>query len=139
MLTLRPTPDIAHSSLSGPSITREIAVRVLDDLDANSPREQTDPQRIVLEVSRHFRVTVAELLGKGRTKKVALARQVAMFLLHTELEMSATDVGRMLGGRDHSTVIHGAGKISAGVNEDSRLRQDVLTIKEGIFAPAPPP
>jgi chromosomal replication initiator protein len=120
----------------GAGVTREVAARVLDDLAATSPRDQVDPQRIIQEVARHFRVTLPELLGKGRTKKVALARQVAMYLLHTDLEMamSATDVGRLLGGRDHSTVIHGAGKISAEINEDSRLRQDVLTIKEAIFS-----
>ncbi|MSQ17796.1 MAG: chromosomal replication initiator protein DnaA [Dehalococcoidia bacterium] len=125
---------------AGSTVTREVASRVLDDLAANSPRHQTDPQRILLEVARHYRLTVAELLGKGRTKKVALARQVTMYLLHTDLEMamSATDVGRLLGGRDHSTVIHGAGKISAEINEDPHLRQDVLTIKEAIFsAPLP--
>jgi chromosomal replication initiator protein len=129
-----------HTDASGGGayVTRDMASRLLDDLDASANRDQMDPQRIIQEVSRHFRVTVQELLGKGRTKKVAQARQVAMYLLHTDLEMSATDVGRMLGGRDHSTVIHGAGKISAGINEDSRLRQDVLTIKEAIFAaPAP--
>ncbi|MBM3943513.1 MAG: chromosomal replication initiator protein DnaA [SAR202 cluster bacterium] len=118
---------------SGPAITLESASRVLDELAASSARDSIDPERIVQEVSRHYRVSVPELLGKGRTQKVAQARQVAMYLLHTELEMSATDVGRLLGGRDHSTVIHGAGKISAEINEDSRLRQDVLNIKEAIF------
>jgi chromosomal replication initiator protein len=119
----------------GAAVTKEVAARVLEDLAANSPRHQPEPRRIIQEVARHYRVTEAELLGKGRTKKVALARQVAMYLLHTDLEMamSATDVGRLLGGRDHSTVIHGAGKISGEINEDSRLRQDVLMIKEAIF------
>ncbi len=41
----------------------------------------------------------------------------------------------MLGGRDHATVIHGAGKINCGINENGQLRQDVLTIKEAIFTP----
>ena len=74
------------------------------------------------------------LLGRTRTKKIAQARQVAMYLLSYELEMSPTQIGRMLGGRDHATVIHGAGKINGEINEDSQLRQDVLTIKEAIFA-----
>ena len=54
-------------------------------------------------------MTDHELLGRGRTKKVAQARQVAMYLLMYELEMSPTQVGRLLGGRDHATVIHGVG------------------------------
>ena len=54
-----------------------------------------------------------------------------------ELELSPTQVGRLLGGRDHATIIHGAGKVSSGVNENGQLRKDVLTIKEAIFALEP--
>ena len=56
-----------------------------------------------------------------------------MYLLIYELGMSTTEVGRLLGGRDHSTATHGAGKINGEINEDSQLRQDVLSIKEAIF------
>ena len=82
----------------------------------------------------YYRVSTEALLGRGRTKRIAQARQVAMYLLSYELEMSPTQIGRILGGRDHATVIHGAGKINGEINEDSQLRQDVLTIKEAIFA-----
>jgi len=57
-----------------------------------------------------------------------------MYLLINELEMTPTQVGRFLGGRDHATVIHGAGKINGEINEDTILRRDVLSIKESIFA-----
>ena len=57
-----------------------------------------------------------------------------MYLLIYELELSPTQVGRLLGGRDHATVIYGSGKINGEVNENGQLRQDVLTIKEAIFA-----
>jgi chromosomal replication initiator protein len=73
-------------------------------------------------------------LARGRTQKIAHARQVAMYLLINELEMTPTQVGRLLGGRDHATVIHGAGKIKGEINEDTHLRRDVLSIKEAIFA-----
>ena len=58
--------------------------------------------------------------------------KVAMYLLIYELELSPTQVGRLLGGRDHATIIHGAGKINGEINEDGQLRQDVLAIKEAI-------
>ena len=57
-----------------------------------------------------------------------------MYLLINELEMSPTQVGRFLGGRDHATIIHGAGKISGEINEDMDLRQEVLDIKEDMFS-----
>ena len=65
---------------------------------------------------------------------MAQARQVAMYLLMYELAMSPTQVGRLLGGRNHATVIYGAGKINGEINEDSRLRQRVLSVKEALFS-----
>jgi chromosomal replication initiator protein len=124
---------VAYSQLMSVPITLDSTSRILDDLSADTARHAIDPERIIEEVSHHYKVSGEELLGKGRTKKVAQARQVVMYLLMYELEMSPTQVGRLLGGRDHATVIHGAGKINGEINEDSQLRQDVLTIKEAIF------
>ena len=73
-------------------------------------------------------------MARKRTKRVSAARQIAMYLLIYELELSPTQAGRLLGGRDHATVIHGAGKINAEMNENAALRQDVLAIKEAIFS-----
>ncbi|MDA0734656.1 MAG: chromosomal replication initiator protein DnaA [Chloroflexi bacterium] len=124
---------VAYSKMMNVPITLDSTSGMLDDLTADTARHAIDPERIIEEVSHHFKVTDHELLGKGRTKKVAQARQVVMYLLMYELEMSPTQVGRLLGGRDHATVIHGAGKINGEINEDNQLRQDVLTIKEAIF------
>src|SRR5918992_927724 len=124
---------VAYSQLMSVPITLDSTSRILDDLSADTARHAIDPERIIEEVSHHYKVSGEELLGKGRTKKVAQARQVVMYLLMYELEMSPTQVGRLLGGRDHATVIHGAGKINGEINEDNRLHLDVLTIKEAIF------
>jgi len=124
---------VAYSQLMRVPISIESTSQMLDELTADTARHAIDPERIIEEVSRHFKVSNEELLGRGRRKNVAQARQVAMYLLIYELELSPTQVGRFLGGRDHATVIHGAGKINGEINEDSQLRQDVLTIKEAIF------
>ncbi len=124
---------VAYSQLMNVPVTLESTSRLLDDLTLDTARHAIDPERILEQVSRHYRVSNADLLGRSRSKTIALARQVAMYLLIYELELSPTDVGRLLGKRDHSTVIHGAGKINGEINEDYQLRQDVLTIKEAIF------
>ena len=124
---------VLHARTMSEPITAQSTSLLLNDLTADTARHSIEPDRIIEEVGRHFKVTGGELLGKGRTKKVAQARQVAMYLLMYELEMSPTQVGRLLGGRDHATVIHGAGKINGEINEDSRLRQNVLTVKEALF------
>ena len=126
---------VAFSQLMNWPVNLESTSRILDDLNSDAARHSIDPERIIQAVARNFKLTPADLLGRSRTKKIAQARQIAMYLLIYELELSPTQVGRLLGGRDHATVIHGAGKINGEINEDGQLRQDVLAIKEAIFTP----
>ena len=125
---------VAQAELMSEPITVQSASRILEELTADTERHAIDPERILEAVSNHFRVGTDSLLARGRTQKIAHARQVAMYLLINELEMTPTQVGRLLGGRDHATVIHGAGKINGEINEDTHLRREVLSIKEAIFA-----
>lgn len=124
---------VAYSQLMSCPINLDSTSQILDDLSSDAARHAIGPERIFEEVARYYKVSVGDLLARSRTRKIAQARQVAMYLLIYELELSPTQVGRLLGGRDHATVIHGAGKINGEINEDSQLRQDVLTIKEAIF------
>ena len=128
---------VAFAQLGNTPITPESTLRILDDLHADADRHAIDPDRIIEEVASFYKLSPRDLLGRSRTQKIALARQVAMYLLIYELELSPTQVGRLLGGRDHATIIHGAGKVNGGVNENGQLRKDVLTIKEAIFAIEP--
>ena len=125
---------VAQAELMSEPITVQSASRILEELTADTERHAIDPERILEAVSNHFRVGTDSLLARGRTQQISHARQVAMYLLINELEMTPTQVGRLLGGRDHATVIHGAGKIKGEINEDTHLRRDVLSIKEAIFA-----
>tara|TARA_B100001123_G_scaffold12874_2_gene14941 strand:+ start:235 stop:1566 length:1332 start_codon:yes stop_codon:yes gene_type:complete len=124
---------VAYSQLMNVNITLESTLQILNDMSPETSPESIDPERIFEQVAIFYALSVRDLMAKNRTKKVSLARQVAMYLLVNELEISPTQVGRMMGGRDHSTVIHGAGKIHGEVAENGQLRQDVLAIKEAIF------
>ena len=125
---------VAYSQLMNINITLEMTLQVLDEMAPGTAAQSIDPQRIFEQVAIFYALSVRDLMAKNRTKKVALARQVAMYLLIHELELSPTQVGRLLGGRDHSTVIHGAGKIDHEVAENGQVRRDILAIKEAIFA-----
>ena len=116
------------------NITLESTLQILNEMTPETDARSIDPQRIFEQVAVFYALSVGDLMAKNRTKKVALARQIAMYLLIYELELSPTQVGRMLGGRDHSTIIHGAGKINGEVAENGQIRQEVLAIKEVIFA-----
>tara|TARA_B100001146_G_scaffold220151_1_gene228399 strand:- start:2073 stop:2573 length:501 start_codon:yes stop_codon:yes gene_type:complete len=125
---------VAYSQLMNVNISLESTLQILNEMAPEADARSIDPQRIFEQVAIFYALSVGDLMAKNRTKKVALARQVAMYLLIYELELSPTQVGRLLGGRDHSTVIHGAGKINGEVTENGQVRKDVLAIKEAIFA-----
>ena len=125
---------VAYSQLMNENITLETTLQILNDIAPETAANSIDPQRIFEQVAIFYALSVGDLMAKNRTKKVALARQVAMYLLIYELALSPTQVGRLLGGRDHSTVIHGAGKINGEVAENGQLRHEVLAIKEAIFS-----
>ena len=99
-----------------------------------NPRIRRPDFLLGLEDRAYFGLKVDDLLARSRKRTVSVPRQVAMYLLIHEIGLPPTQVGRLLGGRDHSTVIHGAGKINGEMSEDTELRHDVQAIKESIFA-----
>ena len=125
---------VAHAQMMNVDITLETTERILNDVTPELARDSIDPQRILSEVATYFGVRIEDLLARSRKRTVSIPRQVAMYLLIHEIGLPPTQVGRLLGGRDHSTVIYGAGKINGEISEDSELRHDVQAIKESIFA-----
>ncbi len=75
-----------------------------------------------------------EILGPKRDKDVVVPRQVAMYLLRSELHMSFPKVARELGRKDHTTAIHSVDKIEKAIAVDSNVRQQVNEIKEKLYA-----
>ena len=125
---------VAYAQLMSVDLTLDTTERILNDVTPEVSRASIDPQQILCEVASYYGVKVDDLLARSRKRTVSVPRQVAMYLLIHEIGLPPTQVGRLLGGRDHSTVIHGAGKINGEMHEDSELRHDVQAIKESIFA-----
>ncbi len=125
---------IAFSRLSNSPITVEIAAQSMSDIAADETRKSLTTELIVETVSHYFQLTPEALIGKKRDKSVAFARQVAMYLMREELEIAWTDIGRAVGGRDHSTVFYGHNKIAAEVEASPALRRDVFEIKERLYS-----
>ena len=125
---------VAYAQLMNVDITLDTTERILNEVTQEQSRSSIDPQRILSEVADYYGLAVDDLMTRNRRRAVSVPRQVAMYLLIHEIGLPPTQVGRLLGGRDHSTVIHGAGKINGEMNEDMTLRHDVQAIKESIFA-----
>lgn len=82
-------------------------------VDAESKRHAIKVSTVLKEVAREFNVSVRDLKGPRRTKDVAIARQVAMFILREEHEYKLEDIARILNRKDHTTVIHAVDKVKS--------------------------
>jgi chromosomal replication initiator protein len=87
----------------------------------------------VAEVARYYSVSETELLSRSRHQKVAQARQVVMYLSRDEINVSLPKIGEALGGRDHTTVMHGIAKIANQIETDDALRRDIMAIRERVY------
>lgn len=80
-------------------------------------------------VSKYFNIRVSLLKGERRLKQIVFPRQVLMFLLRSELLLSLNEIGALLGGRDHSTVLHGIEKVTSLVSKNESVQKDIFAIK----------
>ncbi len=114
-------------------LDRSVAEGILDTLvPQRRPREAAS---VVQIVARHFHLTEETLLGRSRTKEIANARQMAMYLLREENGLSLINIGELLGGRDHSTVRHGVEKVAQDIERDEGVRKEVVALREKIYEP----
>jgi chromosomal replication initiator protein len=123
---------IAYASLNERQLSVDLAAAALDSL-SGPRRAQVTPQTIIECVVKHFSVSTEELKGKSRDKSIVVPRQIAMYLIREETSASLEQIGQMLGGRDHTTIMHGWDKISGLVQEDHQLRNDVLAIRSMLY------
>jgi len=87
-------------------------------------------------VASHYDIDAKSLKGKRRDKRVAEARQVTMYLAREETKASLAYIGEELGGRDHTTVLHGHDKIESMIEADDQLRRNVFAIREALYKKA---
>ncbi len=124
---------VAYASMMACPLTVEMAKAALQDI---SPHRPPSLQEIVKAVAHFYGLSVEDLKSPRRNKAVALPRQVAMYLAREETDASLLEIGKVLGGRDHSTVLYGYEKISSLSEEDS-LRRELLSIKELLYHALP--
>jgi chromosomal replication initiator protein len=123
---------IAYASLNERQLSVDLAAAALDSL-SGPRRAQLTPQSIIACVAKYFNLPMDDMTGKSRDKSIVVPRQISMYLVREETSASLEHIGQLLGGRDHTTVMHGWDKISAAVQEDHQLRNDVLAIRSMLY------
>jgi chromosomal replication initiator protein len=122
---------IAHAAMMRQPISIELAIEALQDIV--SRQSELTPTQIISAVANFYKLDEQVLIGRGRTKEVAAARHMAMYLTREETDASLPQIGAALGGRDHTTVLHGWEKISSQIEQNDRLRREMLSIREIIY------
>ena len=87
---------------------------------------------IVEAVCNHYKVTVAAVNSKSRKREYVEARQVAMFMAQKLIKMPASRVGKLIGNRDHSTVIHSCAKVEERLKIDAEFFDELSSIENGL-------
>ena len=123
---------LAYNNLCHQNITMEIAQKELQNIiTPDKPREIT-PQLIIEVVTEHFNISMDQMISKSRSSDIARPRQIAMYLCKNMTDSSLDIIGSFLGGRDHSTIIHGIKKIGDEYDANENTRALIDTIKKKI-------
>ena len=125
---------VMQARMNGVAVTMDVATQALNDVALNNRRRLITPARIVEVIAKFYNCSEKEIRGRGRSKDIVVPRQVAMYIIRQETDRSLADIGAELGGKDHTTVIHGTEKIKREIETSNQLRQEVLTIREMLYA-----
>ena len=125
---------MAVSSLTHQDITLDLAEEVLLQYIHPEP-DQTTPERILAVVAERFNVKVEALCGSRRTRTIAMPRQVAMYLTRQLTDLSLGEIGRLFGGRDHTTVLYACEKVATLIQTENsfadRINGLISTLASG--------
>jgi chromosomal replication initiator protein len=91
-------------------------------------------RQIIERTAKHFHVSMEEILGPKRDKDIVVPRQIAMYMLRSELHLSFPKIAHELGRKDHTTAIHSVEKIEKELSYESQIKQNVNELKERLYA-----
>lgn len=101
-------------------------------IESNGKIVKKDPAKVIEAICDYYQVGKRVLLGNSRARPIARPRQILMYLLRTDLGIPLEEVGRLVGNRDHTTVMHAVEKITQLAVSDVNIREDMSKIKMGI-------
>ena len=125
------TKIVALGKLNRQEINVELAEEALKDLISPNEKREITPELILQVVADHYNLTPDDITSQKRSREVVIPRQIVMYLCRTMTTTPLKTIGNYLGGRDHTTILHGQEKIAMDVEKDESMRNtiDILTKK----------
>jgi chromosomal replication initiator protein len=121
----------AHCRLLNKSITQELAASILKDMMQQAPQQKVSVEQVLKLVASFFQVRISDLKGTSRTKEIALARQIAMYLCCKLINESLQMLGACF-GKTHSTLLHACKAIEKRLASDEMLRRQVSMVERQL-------
>lgn len=112
--------------------TIETAEGLLNNVKSTRPQHLTAKQ-VISKTARHFQIETEEICSSKRSKHIVIPRQIAMYLLRSELHMSFPKIAKELGRKDHTTAIHSIEKIEKDITINPIIRENIATIREALY------
>lgn len=124
---------IAYATLHDAPMTTALAAQALEHIYETKPASTLTASEVLEGVCRYYNVDVEYIRGKHRGRDIVWPRQVAMYLIRQETNTSLLQIGTALGGRDHTTIIHGWEKVQAEMTKNELVRQEIAAILETLY------
>lgn len=124
---------VTYAKATGTELTVDTAAQALGATVKEKVVKNVNVNEILKAVCLYYSVKMQDVKGKRRNQELVLPRQVAMYLMKEITDMPFMSIGEFLGGRDHTTVMHGVSKIQGEVAETGKVTQDVVNVKQIIF------
>lgn len=122
------------AQLTKQSLTLEYVSKILSELISSGKKKGITHKHIIKVVAEFYDINPEDLIAKNRKQEVVRPRQVAMYLMRSELQYSYPGIGDKLGGRDHTTAIHAYEKIAECLRNDEKINEELAALKEQLYA-----
>jgi chromosomal replication initiator protein len=106
---------------------------ILTNIISQPVKKAISPKDILKNVAEFYGVSIEDLINKNRKKEIVKPRQIAMYLMRTEIKSSFPSIGSWLGGRDHTTAMHSYEKITKEIESDKTTEREIYLITERIY------
>ncbi len=124
---------VTYAKATGSNLTIETAQRALGGTVKEKLTKNVNVNEILKAVCLYYSVKIQDVKGKRRNKELVIPRHVAMYLMKEITDMPFMSIGELLGGRDHTTIMHGVDKIQGEIAETGKITQDVINVKQILF------
>jgi len=127
------TKIIAYHQLRNDVPSFEIIKNIVSGFAPTRTRKNINSKHLIEAICDFYNLELEDIMGKTREKRISEPRQILMYLMREEIKNSFPSIGKELGGRDHTTVMHACTKIKREIENNIQMKQDMETIKQNVY------